>query len=388
MDDLLTAPDPLALRTGVLAVRGVMPTSAVSPVSTPTPDVRALLDEVHALRAEIERLQLELAATRAVAAVTEAGQLGRTLLAYALDTLFTLLNVQRGQVVIAHIGDPQWRMEAKDAMGSIGPLQLTLERPALDRSIAGQAGRLATRYGASLWLPILHNAAIAVVLCLRRGPNSPFSEREQEMGEVLGPLVLSALQTGHRHIDPGEPSEALANLTAAFNARIRLGGGPVATLARDAERLAQRFQLDGNQHAAIRLAAILHDIGTVDLAEDLLTKQDPLNQQEIAQIREHAAFGAAIAGQIGGMEDVIPLVRHHHERWDGAGYPSGLAGVDIPFGARIIAVVDAFHAMTSDRSYRPARSVEDALAELRRNADTQFDGDVVDEFARLLAEGH
>jgi len=209
MDDLLTAPDPLALRTGVLAVRGVMPTSAVSPVSTPTPDVRALLDEVHALRAEIERLQLELAATRAVAAVTEAGQLGRTLLAYALDTLFTLLNVQRGQVVIAHIGDPQWRMEAKDAMGSIGPLQLTLERPALDRSIAGQAGRLATRYGASLWLPILHNAAIAVVLCLRRGPNSPFSEREQEMGEVLGPLVLSALQTGHRHIDPGEPHRGI-----------------------------------------------------------------------------------------------------------------------------------------------------------------------------------
>lgn len=350
-------------------------------------DMRALLDEMHALRTEVERLQRELAATRAVAAVTEAGQLGRTLLAYVLDTLFTLLNPQRGQTVIARLDDPQWRMDAKDAGGSIGPLQMTLERPTLERALGGEPGRLTTRYGASLWLPILQDAGTAVVLCLRRAPSSPFTEREQEMGEVLGPLVISALQTGHRQFDLHDESEALTNLGAAFNARIRLGGGPVAAVTRDAERLALRFQMDESQYAAVRLAAILHDIGTVDLADDLLMKEDPLNQAEIAQIREHAAFGAAIVGQIQGMEDVIPLVRHHHERWDGAGYPSGLSGGDIPFGARIIAVVDAFHAMTSARTYRAARSVDEALAELRRNADGQFDGDVVDEFARLVAEG-
>ncbi len=135
----------------------------------------------------------------------------------------------------------------------------------------------------------------------------------------------------------------------------------------------------------IGLAAELHDVGKVAIPEAILDKRGPLTEQEWALMRQHTVAGERIVAVSPALADVGPLVRSSHERWDGGGYPDGLAGETIPLGARIIAVCDSFHAMTSDRSYRKAMSEEVALAELRAGTATQFDPAALAAFLRLRA---
>ena len=349
-------------------------------------DVQRVLQENAALREEIGLLRRQLAEARAIAQADEATQLGRTLLSYVLDVLCAMLTPERGQTIVAGPTSLS-RADLLSQQSGIGPFQAALERPRLERALQGQATTLSTRYESTLWLPVIHGARTAVILCLRRAPGRPFSELEQEIGALLGMLMISALQTGHRCFDLHDEQDALRALNFTLQARIPHSGGPVAALARDAERLAARFGIDAAGRTAIRQAAILHDIGMVDLAEDLLQKQENLNADEIKGMREHAVFGAEIVRTIAGMEAVIPPILHHHERWDGTGYPAGLAAGDIPIGARIIAVVDAFHAMVNPRPHRPSRSVDDALHELRLCAGAQFDRNVVEAFVQMVIEG-
>jgi putative nucleotidyltransferase with HDIG domain len=124
-------------------------------------------------------------------------------------------------------------------------------------------------------------------------------------------------------------------------------------------------------------AARLHDIGKVSVPDAILNKPGPLDGDEWAVVRRHAEFGAEIVARVRGLEPVSPFVRAHHERWDGSGYPDGLAGADIPLASRIISACDAFHAMTTDRPYRAALRLDRALDELEACAETQFDPGVV-----------
>jgi two-component system cell cycle response regulator len=121
------------------------------------------------------------------------------------------------------------------------------------------------------------------------------------------------------------------------------------------------------------------------IPEALLNKRGPLTPQEWALMRQHTVAGERIISSSTALTDVGPLVRSSHERWDGHGYPDGLAGVQIPHGARIISVCDSYHAMTNDRPYRKAMSVEVALAELQGGSGCQFDPDVVEAFLRVQA---
>jgi HD-GYP domain-containing protein (c-di-GMP phosphodiesterase class II) len=123
----------------------------------------------------------------------------------------------------------------------------------------------------------------------------------------------------------------------------------------------------------LELVAILHDIGKLAVPDTILDLPRPLNSRERAMVRSHTIHGAEILAEIAGLAHLAPFVRASHERWDGTGYPDGLSGDAIPLGARIIAVCDAFHAMTEDRVYRRALSVEGAMAEIQRCAGTQFD---------------
>ena len=133
-------------------------------------------------------------------------------------------------------------------------------------------------------------------------------------------------------------------------------------------------------------AARIHDLGKVGIPDLALSKPGPLDAAERHAMQEHPQIGAEIVGRLEMYRSSSAIVRHHHERWDGAGYPDGLHGEEIPLGARIIAVADAFDAMTSDRAYRRAMSDTQALAELRRNSGIQFDPQVVAAFERVLAE--
>jgi HD-GYP domain-containing protein (c-di-GMP phosphodiesterase class II) len=137
----------------------------------------------------------------------------------------------------------------------------------------------------------------------------------------------------------------------------------------------------------IRHASILHDVGKIGIREKILKKPGLLTEEERREMEYHPFIGTRILQSVKLLEPVMPLVYHHHERYDGTGYPDGLKGEEIPLGSRIIAVADAFESMTSDRPYRKALPLEEALAELRRGAGRQFDPRVVEVFLRLVEEG-
>jgi putative nucleotidyltransferase with HDIG domain len=134
------------------------------------------------------------------------------------------------------------------------------------------------------------------------------------------------------------------------------------------------------QHATLRRGALLHDIGKIGVPDHILRKPGPLTENEWTTMRLHPDLGAKIIAHVPFLEEVAVIIRAHHERWDGNGYPVGTAGQAIPLGARIFAVADSFDAMTSDRPYRRGRQLDEALAEVERCSGSQFDPQVVTAF--------
>jgi diguanylate cyclase (GGDEF)-like protein/putative nucleotidyltransferase with HDIG domain len=163
-------------------------------------------------------------------------------------------------------------------------------------------------------------------------------------------------------------------------------GAHVNHVADLAGEVARRFGLDDGEVEDIRRAAALHDIGKIAVPERILDKPAALDPDELALMRQHTVVGERVLSAAPALGAVARMVRSSHERWDGAGYPDGLAGAGIPLGARVIFVCDAFDAMTADRPYQAAMTPADALAELRRCAGTQFDPDVVEAFIATLNE--
>ena len=145
-------------------------------------------------------------------------------------------------------------------------------------------------------------------------------------------------------------------------------------------QIARQLDLDEETQHTIAVAALLHDVGKIGVPDAILRKPGRLTDAEFSAVKQHAAMGAAIVSAVPGLESILDIVRHHHERWDGAGYPAGLAGEEIPFLARLMAVADAFSAMTTDRPYRLGMPCEKARAILRAGAGTQWDSAMVDAF--------
>jgi diguanylate cyclase (GGDEF)-like protein/putative nucleotidyltransferase with HDIG domain len=177
---------------------------------------------------------------------------------------------------------------------------------------------------------------------------------------------------------------AAASLAKAVDARDVYTGSHSQRVAQLSVRLAARLGLSREEVELTQLAASLHDVGKLALPEDLLRKEASLTEPEWATLRQHAQIGFRMLESLG-VDPVADWVLHHHERWDGTGYPDSLAGSKIPVGARIIFVADAYDAMTSERVYRPRCSRDEALAEIIRCAGTQFDPSVVDALSAELA---
>jgi diguanylate cyclase (GGDEF)-like protein len=176
---------------------------------------------------------------------------------------------------------------------------------------------------------------------------------------------------------------AAASLAKAVDARDTYTGNHNERVGELAARVATRLGLDPEQVELTRLAGSLHDLGKLAIPEEILQKPGTLTDSERLVLERHPQIGFRMLDSLG-VDPVADLVLHHHERWDGAGYPDGLSGSQIPLGARIIFVTDAYDAMTSDRLYRSKRSSEAALAELERCAGTQFDPGIVGAFAEEL----
>ncbi len=153
---------------------------------------------------------------------------------------------------------------------------------------------------------------------------------------------------------------------------------------RFAELLAKVYGLAEPEIEQVRVASLLHDVGLLSVSDEILNKQQPLTEEEFAILRKHPEMGADLLRPVKALKDVCDILEYHHEFWDGTGYPRGLKGEEIPLAARIVAIVDAYHAMISDRPYRKALSELEAINVLRNSAGKQFDPFLVDMFIAVL----
>jgi response regulator RpfG family c-di-GMP phosphodiesterase len=236
-------------------------------------------------------------------------------------------------------------------------------------------------------VPILWNGRVSGVLCaaITRG-RATFEPQDIEVLAELADLAGAALEHGRRreHYDSAVHAhvEALAVAMDMRDQRTARHSEDVVELARSVGEL---LELDETAQLELEFAARLHDVGKIQVPDAVLNKPGPLEPHENEVIRCHATWGSETLARIPGLEAVATIVRFHHERWDGAGYPDGLSGGRIPLGSRIIAACDAYGAMTADRPYRAAMRPDDALAEIRSGAGTQFDPSVVDALVEVLA---
>lgn len=209
---------------------------------------------------------------------------------------------------------------------------------------------------------------------LAKAPGVPSAEQ--------GPAAVRR-DAMRRRQDDRALAQVMEVLLAAVEMKDRYSYGHSLREAGYAVTLAEEMGLSRQRVEDIRRGALLHDIGNLFIGERILHKPDELTEDEFEAVKQHAAFGAAVVSKVKGLEDVAKIVRHHHERFDGSGYPDGLADDRIPLGARVVAVVDAFGAMTEERPYRKMLTLEEALAELERGAGGQFDPWPLEAFTRL-----
>jgi diguanylate cyclase (GGDEF)-like protein/putative nucleotidyltransferase with HDIG domain len=178
--------------------------------------------------------------------------------------------------------------------------------------------------------------------------------------------------------------DTVTSLAFAIDAKDHYTQGHSQKVSAYAALIAEALDLSDLEVEEIRLGGVLHDIGKVAIPENILNKNGPLNPDEWETMKSHVTFGAKILDPLTPLARIREMVLHHHEFFDGSGYPRAMAGEEIPLGARIIAVADAYDTITSDRTYKKARAAAEALAELQRCANAQFDGKIVEVFVRAM----
>ncbi|HEX8522091.1 MAG TPA: HD-GYP domain-containing protein [Tepidisphaeraceae bacterium] len=201
-------------------------------------------------------------------------------------------------------------------------------------------------------------------------------------------LQEAVRQAHQRRACHSRKSAALAEaLVAAIEAKDPFARGHAQRVSLLASMMAEALRLDDRQVENYRLAGLVHDIGKIAVPESVLTKSARLSASEITLVQRHAETGYTMLRHVPGLDEALPGVLHHHERYDGFGYPAGLAGEKVPLVARVIALADAFDAMSSTRSYREALTRENVFEEIRRCAGTHFDPNLVEVFLKMDFSG-
>lgn len=179
-------------------------------------------------------------------------------------------------------------------------------------------------------------------------------------------------------------SQSLLTLARAVETKDVGSEGHGERVAAYAVEVAKQLRLPGKEQLRLQYASYLQDIGNVQVPHAILNKTGQLTKEEFEIVQRHSIIGAEMVEQLKFLRDISPIIRHHHERWDGKGYPDGLAGEDIPLGARILAVCTAFDSMVHAKAYRPGVDEEQSVKDIRANAGTKYDPEIVDAFLRVL----
>ncbi len=228
------------------------------------------------------------------------------------------------------------------------------------------------------------DAAMYSAKSLGRNQTYIFAEPDEDARVPRAPISPSgralAVEVGRAARDA-----ATASLTSVISPLPHYRGQPSALIAEIVTAMARNLDLPENEVERVRVAALLHDVGKVAVPQDILDKPAALSTAEWRTVVQHPRIGQVILEQAAALKEAVPIILHHHERFSGHGYPFGLRGNDIPLGARIVAIADAYDAMTHDRPYKRAITHEAAIRELRRHAGTQFDPDLVNLFCDLYA---
>ena len=250
----------------------------------------------------------------------------------------------------------------------VGAAEVSLDESSVTQAVAGSTQTIwlavGTVFGV-LWvmLAVLVRGASARL----RGQNDDLEARSRELLESTRLLEASLLET-------------IETLNAAVEARDPYTAGHSQRVRRVSLAIGRELRLSAKQLGALATAALFHDIGKIGMPDSILTKPGQLDRAEAAMMREHVSRGAEIVSRISSLKDSVPAIRHHHERWDGLGYPEGLSGDDIPIEAAIICIADAWDAMTTDRPYAVALDMNTAMLQIRGGRGKQFSPIVVDAF--------
>ena len=252
-----------------------------------------------------------------------------------------------------------------------GVVEMTVDPEALDASVTASSRAVWVTVAivfALVWLALVLLVRGASARLARQ--NDAFQSRSHDLLESTQRLEESLLET-------------VETLNAAVEARDPYTAGHSQRVRRVALAIGRDLGLSTKQLGALGTAALFHDVGKIGIPDSILTKPGPLEPAEAAIMREHVTRGAEIISKVSSFQESVPAVRHHHERWDGLGYPDGLSGDEIPLEATVIGLADAWDAMTTDRPYAAALSLNDALLQIRSGRGKQFNPAVVDAFTEV-----
>ncbi len=272
----------------------------------------------------------------------------------------------------SHLFEVYAPITGRDPARAIGAYEIYADPVALDRLI-GSRRTLIWLSVAAVFLALWAMLALLVRQASRllQRQNEKLRARTARLVEANRLLETSAL-------------EAVESLNATVDAKDPYTAGHSQRVQRIALALGSELGLPPERLDALRFAGLFHDIGKIAVPDAILMKPDRLTREEYELIKRHPEDGARIVGRLHRLREAVPLIRHHHERWDGCGYPDGLRGEQIPLEASIVGLADAWDAMTTARPYSPARPLADAAEEILRNRGTQFAPAVVDAFLALL----
>jgi putative nucleotidyltransferase with HDIG domain len=240
-----------------------------------------------------------------------------------------------------------------------------------------------------LCVPLKIKKEVIGVLSVNNKKNEePFNENDKELLTILATQISVAIENSNLYNNMKDSYKStIKALSTALDAKDSYTGGHSAQVTKYALPIAREMGLDKEFIEKLEYAGLLHDIGKIGIIENILNKKGRLTDEEFEIIKKHPVIGAEILESIPFLGEIVPMVKYHHERWDGRGYPEGLKGEEIPLGARIISVADTFDAMTSDRPYRKGLPAEIAREEIEKNAGTQFDPKVVEAFLKAYDKG-